>query len=737
MSKRFLLGHGERLTSNLHPPAMKPEKSHPYDNVDELYERLRPQIQTMTSFVSALPVKYCPHDESVFCIDLHPAYLSKSYFPTRLLNKLSLRSVGSRLIRLTPDKWNKKGAPTESPTLELFVAGNKKDIENIQEKLTSEDLLEDFRKIERIRVISPGERVKGEIIQATAFEIVVHAKSYYGDYVIAGLSQLAAEYDLQMYSDRRIYAGELCFVPMVGRAENLLQIEPYSFLRVVRAMPKMRNLLPACRTLGPSRKIELNIAPPPVSPAAKVAVFDGGCFVPPKLKDWVHAYQWKGQHLLPGGKEHGSQVNSALLFGPIDPNQKELSPFSSVDHYSVLCQGDGKEDPFELYNVLERIKYVLSERDYEFINLSIGPDLPIDDDEVHSWTAVLDSFLSTGNQLLTVAVGNNGDMNRELGNARIQVPSDSVNALSVGASSAPGNMTSWDRAYYSAWGPGRSPGKIKPDLLAFGGVTENPFITLLPNADDQIVGTMGTSFAAPNALRMGIGLKVNFQELTPLSIKALLVHRACRKSDDFHDLEAFGRGCIPSDIDDYVVCKDGEVTILYQGQLEPGKYLKAPIPIEADALEGMVTLTATLCFSSAVDSKDPANYTKSGLEVRFRPKITATAGKKDTSRPNTKTFFDSNDYATESELRRESLKWETVLHGEKSMRASSFQKPFFEIHYMARSGGAASTAGDMIPYALLITVKAPKVPLLYENVAKVYQNILQPLEQAIELPIEI
>ena len=54
MSKRFLLGHGERLTSNLNPPAMKPQKSHPYDNVDELYERLRPQIQAMTSFVSAL-----------------------------------------------------------------------------------------------------------------------------------------------------------------------------------------------------------------------------------------------------------------------------------------------------------------------------------------------------------------------------------------------------------------------------------------------------------------------------------------------------------------------------------------------------------------------------------------------------------------------------------------------------------------------------------------------------------
>jgi hypothetical protein len=34
---------------------------------------------------------------------------------------------------------------------------------------------------------------------------------------------------------------------------------------------------------------------------------------------------------------------------------------------------------------------------------SLGPELPIDDDEVHAWTAVFDDYLSKGGCLATVA----------------------------------------------------------------------------------------------------------------------------------------------------------------------------------------------------------------------------------------------------------------------------------------------------------------------------------------------
>ncbi|WP_407470007.1 S8 family serine peptidase [Xanthomonas campestris pv. raphani] len=79
------------------------------------------------------------------------------------------------------------------------------------------------------------------------------------------------------------------------------------------------------------------------------------------------------------------------------------------------------------------VEEVLLSRQYQFINLSLGPDLPIDDTDVHAWTSVIDDLLSDGDTLMTVAVGNNGEMDRAVGNARVQVPADAVNALAVGA----------------------------------------------------------------------------------------------------------------------------------------------------------------------------------------------------------------------------------------------------------------------------------------------------------------
>src|SRR5262249_4785527 len=159
---------------------------------------------------------------------------------------------------------------------------------------------------------------------------------------------------------------------------------------------------------------------------------------------------------------------------------------------------------------------------YSFVNLSIGPALPIEDHEVHAWTAVLDELLADGKTLATVAVGNEGESDWQSGNARVQVPSDSVNALSVGAANTRG--TPWRGASYSCIGPGRSPGVIKPEIIAFGGWENEPFFV----CDQTLkiaVPTSGTSFASPFALRMGMGIRAHFGSLlTPLAIRALLVH---------------------------------------------------------------------------------------------------------------------------------------------------------------------------------------------------------------------
>ena len=308
--------------------------------------------------------------------------------------------------------------------------------------------------------------------------------------------------------------------------------------------------------------------------------------------------------------------------------------------------------------------------------------MPVEDNEVHAWTSVIDDLLSDGDTLMTVAIGNNGERDRESGNARVQIPADCVNALAVGAAGDTG--AGWSRAPYSAIGPGRSPGVVKPDLMAFGG---NPaskyFHVLAPGVKPTLAPQLGTSFAAPYLLRSAIGIRAILgNELSPLAIKSLLVHAS---DPGEHDKLEVGWGKIPEDILSIITCLDGVARVVYQGELKPGKYLRASLPPPKEGLTGNVLLRATFCYASPTDPQDAAAYTKAGLEVHFRPNDEKVKNGK--SNADTKRFFDLKKFATEQERRSDQGKWETVLHGAGTFHGSTLRNPVFDIHYNARDGG--------------------------------------------------
>lgn len=435
----------------------------------------------------------------------------------------------------------------------------------------------------------------------------------------------------------------------------------------------------------------------------------------------------------PGGLEHGLGVTSAFLFGPIAPNSTATRPYSFVDHLRVLDRETNQEDPLELYRTLGLIEEVLLSRQYQFINLSLGPNLPIDDEDVHAWTSVIDDLLSDGDTLMTVAVGNNGEMDRSVGNARVQVPADCVNALSVGATD---NVdTTWARASYSAIGPGRSPGVVKPDLMAFGGDANSPkyFHVLAEGAKPTLAPQLGTSFAAPYLLRNAVGVRaVLGSDLSPLAIKALLVHSA---NPGTHDKLEVGWGKIPEDLMEIITCPSGVARVVYQGELKPGKYLRATLPLPAGGLQGNIRLKATFCYASSTDPQDAVAYTRAGLEVVFRPSDKKI--KEGKANADTKGFFDMKKYATEEERRSDLGKWETVLHGNKSMRGSSLDNPVFDIHYNAREGGGPTTGAEKIRYALIISVEAPKHADLYNEILRSYAKTLVPIQPKVSLPVRV
>lgn len=144
----------------------------------------------------------------------------------------------------------------------------------------------------------------------------------------------------------------------------------------------------------------------------------------------------------------------------------------------------------------------------------------------------------------------------------------------------------------------------------------------------------------------------------------------------------------------------------------PGKYVRAQIPLPHKTLSGNVRISATFCFATPTDPESPDVYTRSGLDIVFRPKCAENELKPGQS----DTFFSKSEYCGEEVQRKEAGKWENVLHAGKTKRGSSLDRPVFDIHYNARIGGRISSSQEKMPYALVITIEAARHVDLHDEI---------------------
>ncbi|MBN2730266.1 MAG: S8 family peptidase, partial [Bacteroidales bacterium] len=579
--KNYLIGKAEELTSLTPPPKMKPPGGNLY-TIQESIQRLLPQFKQVSQQLQELTDDICPKDYTVTKITLHPSYIAKGHFPKRFLREMGVHSLGSKGTEITPDRWTRKGEPEKSPTTSLFVAGKRQQLADFSKQLLNFSELtpgaDDIHKIWSIECISPESKLKpGKSQHNTVFEVGVQLiQGGPSDFIKNSFLQYANTLGFEASPDISFEISNLWFIPVQGDQSKLSELAKHSFIRVVRPMPQLRGLPSISRSIQVGNKCELP-KEPPVSDDVRVAILDAGLPDSHALKPWIRSFTLSDATAndCNDGPVHGEGVTSAFLFGPIKPSQAITRPFSYVDHHRILDNNIHQEDPFELYRTLGHIEDILLSRQYEFINISLGPDLPIEDDEIHAWTSLIDSYLADGETFLTIAAGNNGEADHQLQLNRIQVPSDCVNAIAVG--SANSTQSSWNRASYSAVGPGRAPGRVKPDLLAFGGSHEEYFHVVNSNPIPQLMPVQGTSFSAPYLLRKAVGIRsLMGHSISPLAIKALLVNAA---QTNGHDQKEVGWGKVPDDISHLIESPTGVARILYQGELLPGKYLRVPLPL--------------------------------------------------------------------------------------------------------------------------------------------------------------
>jgi hypothetical protein len=341
-------------------------------------------------------------------------------------------------------------------------------------------------------------------------------------------------------------------------------------------------------------------------------------------------------------------------------------PIKSLD----LCAGRQRSDEYILYRALNRVESLLLARKHRYIHLGVGPKLQPGDCGVTAWTAVIDSLLGDGQTFLTTAGGVDPVEGAQPPKPTI-IDTGCVNVMAV---SATGRLA--DASMHA-----------------------------------------GSASLIPQAFHAAVGLRVGLQrDLHPLVAKALLVHEGVLNVAGDRTELAWGR--TSGEVTALEHGHHAEVRILFQGDLQPGKYLRASLPMPVHPLWGNVLVMATFCYASPVNPQHGAECAGAALGIMFRPH--GGQRKSGAYFPNATSFFSSNEWFGESACTNLVGACATLVHAEHAFRGCGLKEPSFDIHYMCRPGVATT---DAIQFALVVTLRAARHPHLYAEVVKEHPEL--------------
>lgn len=740
----FLIGQGEKLTSPVQVPTGGSPKNMPYD-FPTTRKRLSENLISANDYFRSLPPETCPRDQSVAIITMHPRFVSKSDFPTALLNSVGLKPLGSRQKAIAPELWGISKHPEVAQTEQIFVAAKRDIFYHMSDLFTTWNATipaaQSLLRIESISAFTADSKIKSipDNQQVVLLEVLIHNAN--DPQVITTFMNYVSKLKATAIVQKRRDLEGLTFIPVEVSRDAVLDLAKYSFVRVCRGMPALRPVYPALIRDSSIFSVKLP-KEDPIDSETKAVIFDGGIprTILPSLSQWVSLIEPSGiGPVVPDWEAHGLAVTGAFLFGSLSRRATASPPVCRLDHVRVLDQKDASSPDLEYVNVIDRIaSYLDTHRNqYRLVNLSIGPNIPIEDDDISYWTLALDQRFALGHSVVTIAAGNAGERDSASGLNRIQPPADAINVLSVGATDcADSSSTLWNRAPYSSVGPGRAPGLVKPDGLAFGGCATQPFYVL--NSASQAVPVWGTSFSSPLSLRSAAAIAVQFgNRIQPLTVRALMIHQA---EDEGQDRSEVGWGRFVLDPEQLITCPDNSPTIIYQGELPIGTHLRASIPLPVENIDGFVTITATILISPETSPGFTGAYTESGFMAFFRPhsrKFTEYPDGTTSIYPRTVPFFSEGSMygVGEYELREGGLKWEPCVKRSRRFRGISLDKPCFDIYYHHREDGLPAKRVHPIQYALLVTIHAPRLPDLYDRIIRAYAGILVPIRPRIRVRI--
>lgn len=770
---RPILTGGEALRQDAERTSGGGPKYHPR-SFGQAQVQLTPQVEILREAIENTPGAL-RGARVVFEATVLPNYLANSYFPAELFSEADLVPVGTRAA--TGSYETKTKVEENRPTKSYLLAGDERSIGKIAQLLeapasggAARAAQERLRQFDVVRMPTLDEVLRSRPDfsdeELLTWEAVLHpAVDAHGEATAAERELVLGKWadwvqllggEVAMNYERRVRG--MTFIPVrlpTSATEEAVRFNP---LRGLRPMPKVRPV-----PVGPLRIVstgrQLPAPPPGQRPQSdlRVAVFDGGVSDSlPQLAPFVDAIDVTPEPANDDDVAHGTMVTGALLYGPLTDGQQLRTPDVGIDHFRVTPAPSPDPWDVDLYWILDRIVELVTTRGYRIVNLSLGPALPVDDQiEPHAWTAQLDELAETHDVLFVTAVGNNGLDDDATGLNRVQVPSDMVNALSVGACDQRAPETAWARAPYSAVGPGRAGARLKPCGVAFGGTHTEPFRGMV--AGERVGEAGGTSFATPTVTHgiAGLAARLGPALTSPDVLRGFALHFA--EAPTTQPVTEVGAGRLAERYDEHWNCEANEATILYRDSIERDQVISLPFPLVGHAVAGRtIDLSWTLVFTAPTDPTDAVDYTQAGLEVAFRPhgrryifrdpstgksveldvqeqaekaRQQLAAGALPSVLPATKPTERRRNEA----LQREEGKWETALHFSKRMRASSLHEPQLTVNYLAREDGQLAAAPPLT-FAMLVSLKAPKGVDLYAAVRQRYP-VLTPLTARLPLRV--
>ncbi len=736
--RRLILGNGEQYIQSIKKPIFgrSPEPPRTYDEARTLVKK---GVGIALSEFGSLSAKKKMPEEAVFCLRLHPDSTAKSYAPVTLFQEVpALRNVGSRSYRTSADQVaqterieKKRAKNIEDVSARLvFVQSTPQGFEGFLRQLDrpttqlSKSFQDEIRRIERFDTLERSEQIVGftKEWREGRVELVLHSTRTTIQRQRQFLFELFEEAGVDnAKSSIREYPGGPTFISCRLTRSSLNTLAGANPLRAAHPLSfgDLTDLRSAPSADAPK---------PPTSSTRstiKIGMFDGGVDpTVPLLRDHVEEDLGLAIKTPPHSRcvAHGTAVAGTLLHGALN-GQKASDRVPTPPVYVVSIRALPTSDPkdWDLYESIDVIERAVPARnDIRVFNLSFGPRGPIVDDPVSRFTYVLDSLAHTHKVAFFVAVGNDGivpDLNR------IQAPSDLVHGIGVGAFTKSGDEVI--HAPYSCRGPGRECGKLKPDVVAFGGCENYP-MHLVSTLPGKKILQWGTSFATPVATRLGAQASQCFERSSALLARALMIHTA--KHPNAVPDNLFGHGCVPQSIDDILFCDERSITVVFQGGILPEKIVSLPIPWPTGkVIPGKVQVTWTIAALPPVDLNHPSDYTTCCLEETLYPhsrRYTFTPDRAAGGKP--KQFHLDNDataikrliaqnwkqssfpvsesgnkYKDEETLRALDCKWEPVVRRTVSKFAKNFFDPFMTVHAIGRHG-----ATDRFDYAVIVTLRA-------------------------------